>query len=405
MLFQSIYQMIAPGTDLSINIRKVENRLSVAVMPKRTSLKDEAQQIMVPLILNGTPEELDTQFLQAVTTPVQKAQGVLTNLETFEKQAEQMALQSRTAKSAAEKEPKETREKREKMEKLLKKAGEAITGKRYSEALTWLKQAKVLAIAEKQKEIEAKMQEVQKKASEGSLFTEDESQPQQDPIMQGQSPINGNPLKYKPGEQIPMFTTQPVQQTVSQPQQQPTQPQQTTPQPYPDGTWQAVQKPFMQIQYPMNDSQAQCQPGEQMQMTIPQQVQQPASQQQAPQSYPNGMQQPQPYWNGMQQPAYGQYYGQPVNPNPKQQPQQQMQQWQQSQPVPQQPQATVVQGCIGNNGREYHSQPTQQTEQFSFDKDDESDREILREDPYAEYLDFPQECRMKDEAQMELVYC
>ena len=60
---------------------------------------------------------------------------------------------------------------------------------------------------------------------------------------------------------------------------------------------------------------------------------------------------------------------------------------------------------MGNNGREFHSQPRQQAEQFSFDKDDESDREILREDPYAEYLDFPQECRMRDEAQMELVYC
>ena len=33
MFFQSIYQMITAGTDLSINIRKVENSLSVAVMP------------------------------------------------------------------------------------------------------------------------------------------------------------------------------------------------------------------------------------------------------------------------------------------------------------------------------------------------------------------------------------
>jgi len=27
----------------------------------------------------------------------------------------------------------------------------------------------------------------------------------------------------------------------------------------------------------------------------------------------------------------------------------------------------------------------------------------LREDPYAEYIDFPQECRMKDETQAELI--
>lgn len=83
--------------------------------------------------MNGTPEELDAEFLQAISTPVQKAQGILTNLETFEKQAEQAASQNKGAKSPLEKEPKEVREKREKMEKLLKKADEATACKRYSE--------------------------------------------------------------------------------------------------------------------------------------------------------------------------------------------------------------------------------------------------------------------------------
>ena len=140
----------------------------MAVVPRRSGVKDGER--IVPLILNGTPEELDAGFLQAVGTPVQKAQGILTNLEAFEKQAEQAASQSKAARSAAEKESKEVREKREKMEKLLKKAEDAMTGKRYSEALTWLKQAKILALPDKQKEIDEKMAEVQKKASEGSLF-------------------------------------------------------------------------------------------------------------------------------------------------------------------------------------------------------------------------------------------
>lgn len=78
-------------------------------------------------------------------------------------------------------------------------------------------------------------------------------------------------------------------------------------------------------------------------------------------------------------------------------------QWQQ--PVPAQPQHVPVQAAPGNNGnREYRSQP-QSAEMYSFDKDDECDRELLREDPYAEYLDFPEEYRMKDEAQMETVCC
>jgi PRTRC genetic system protein E len=157
MFFQTINRMITAGTDLSINIRQVNDKLTVAVMPRRAGLKDEAGEQIVPLVLNGTPEELDMEFLGAITAPVQKAQGILTNLETFEKQAEQAVSQSKAAKSVAEKESKEVREKREKMEKLLKKAEDATGGKRYSEALTWLRQAKRLAMPDKQKEIDVKI--------------------------------------------------------------------------------------------------------------------------------------------------------------------------------------------------------------------------------------------------------
>ena len=86
MFFQAINQMITAGTDLSINIRRVNNNLTVAVVPRRSGVKDGER--IVPLILNGTPEELDAGFLQAVGTPVQKAQGILTNLEAFEKQCQ-----------------------------------------------------------------------------------------------------------------------------------------------------------------------------------------------------------------------------------------------------------------------------------------------------------------------------
>lgn len=154
MFFQAINQMITTGTDLSINIRRVNDNLTVAVVPRRSGVK--AGERIVPLILNGTPEELDAGFLQAVGAPVQKAQGILTNLESFEKQAEQAVSQSKTSKPTVEKESKEAREKREKMEKLLKKAEDATAGKHYSEALTWFRQAKVLAQPDKQADIDKK---------------------------------------------------------------------------------------------------------------------------------------------------------------------------------------------------------------------------------------------------------
>lgn len=391
MFFQSIHQMLAAGTDLSINIRRMDDHLSVVVMPRRTNLKDEAGQLIVPLVLNGTPIELDGQFLQAVTTPLQKAQGILINLESFEKQAGQAAAQSKAAKAVEDKESKEAREKREKMEKLLKKAEEATIGNRHSEAMMWLKQAKVLATPEKQKEIEAKIQEVQNKASEGSLFADAAPQvspmPQQadapqQPSVSKQPPASSIPGQHEDG-QMQMFQTQPVQQPMPQPIFQP------SPQPVPQY---ASQPAFQPTPQPQTAAQFQTQP----------------------QAYQPGMQ---------QQPMYGQSYyqhpvnemaGQPMELQPVGQPQmyirqpegqaQQVQQWQQSQFIPQQPQTITMQAASGNTGREYHSQP-QPTETLSFDKDDESDRALLREDPYAEYLDFPKEYRMKDEAQMELVCC
>lgn len=324
MFFQAINQMITAGTDLSINIRRVNDNLTVAVVPRRSGVK--AGERIVPLILNGTPEELDAGFLQAVGAPVQKAQGILTNLESFEKQAEQAVSQSKTSKPTVEKESKEAREKREKMEKLLKKAEDATAGKHYSEALTWLRQAKVLAQPDKQADIDNKMAEVQKKASEGSLFDMVQppvTAPQPSLQQSAPQPMAAPTPQYRSGEQVPMFMPEqpaPAPQPVAQPQVQPVQYRQPAPQPVPQ---QAAPQP------------------QEIQFHQPVQVPQP-------QLADNR-------W--MQQPAPSQY-------------------------------ATVQEAAM-----------------YNFDKDYEDDRELLREDPYAEYPDFPKECRMTDMAQMDMVYC
>ena len=86
--------------------------------------------------------------------------------------------------------------------------------------MTWLKQARVLASAEKQKEIDVKMQEVQKQASEGSLFGMAEepvpvmSQPQVG--MNGRSqPVMQQPEMF-PEQHVHVTNPEPVMQTVHQ---------------------------------------------------------------------------------------------------------------------------------------------------------------------------------------------
>lgn len=314
--------MITAGTDLNINIRKMDN-----------SLKEDTRQNMVPLVVNGTPAELDMGFLQTILQPIQKVQGLLVNAENFEKQAEKATSQAKSSKAPTiPAESKEAREKREKMEKLLKKADDATAAKRFSEAMTWLKQARVLALDEK-------MQEVQKQASEGSLFgmTEEPA-----PVIpQSQGSMNGQP---QPGMQTSIF---PEQQT-----------------------------------HTMN----------------PEPVMQPA-----PQHIPQEMPQPVYGTNGAYiQPAPNRHVMQGTG----------MPQGVTMQPYPQQQVRQPTNGHIPNgtaqvpngNGREYQTAPTAH-DTFCFDPEDENDRELLREDPYAEYPDFPAEYRMKDETQVEMIYC
>ena len=59
--------MMTESVDLTIVIRKTNGQLTVSTLPKSNGLKDEAQNHIVPLTVTGTPQELDTGFLQAVT--------------------------------------------------------------------------------------------------------------------------------------------------------------------------------------------------------------------------------------------------------------------------------------------------------------------------------------------------
>ena len=130
MFFTAINQMMTEGVDLTLVIRKANGQLAVSTLPKSNGLKDEAQNHIVPLTVNGKPEELDAGFLQTVARPIQKAVGLITNMAQFEVQAEKAASESKAAKDAKAKETKEEKERREKYEKHLKKAEELIAAKK-----------------------------------------------------------------------------------------------------------------------------------------------------------------------------------------------------------------------------------------------------------------------------------
>ena len=214
MFFTAIHQMMTESVDLTIVIRKTNGQLTVSTLPKSNGLKDEAQNHIVPLTVTGTPQELDTGFLQAVTRPIQKACGLISNMAQFEAQADKAAASSKAAKEAKSKETKEEREKREKYEKLMKKAEELTAARNHREAVSVLTQAKAHANAAQLKEIEEKIKAADTEMNRGSLFDLMEQEAQPEPSVQQQQPHS----------QQPVYTQTPVQRN-PQPQRPQARPQ------------------------------------------------------------------------------------------------------------------------------------------------------------------------------------
>ena len=239
MFFTAIHQMMTESVDLTIVIRKTNGQLTVSTLPKSNGLKDEAQNHIVPLTVTGTPQELDTGFLQAVTRPIQKACGLISNMAQFEAQADKAAASSKAAKDAKSKETKEEREKREKYEKLMKKAEELTAARNHREAVSVLTQAKAHANAAQLKEIEEKIKAATAEMNKGSLFDlmEQEAQPEQPAYTQ--TPQTQHP--QQPVPQQPVYTQSPQPPMPGQAQPAPQRPQQAyTQQP---GIWPPQQQP------------------------------------------------------------------------------------------------------------------------------------------------------------------
>ena len=75
MFFQTIYGLLADSTEVGINIKRVNDKLTVAVMPRHKKLKDGASGGFIPLVASGTPEELDCGFANIMVAPVAKAES------------------------------------------------------------------------------------------------------------------------------------------------------------------------------------------------------------------------------------------------------------------------------------------------------------------------------------------
>lgn len=246
MFFTHMHQMMTEGVDMTLVIRKNAGQLTVSLLPKSNSLKDDAQNRLVPLTMSGTPGELDAGFFPAAMQPLQRVAGLLSNMAQFEQQADRAAANSKAAKEKKEKETKEEKDKREKYEKYLKKAEELLAAKNYAEALTSLQQARLHATEEQAKKVDERIIATKAAMNQGSLFDMSPAQPVPAapaaaapvaPAATGAMPPN-SVVQDRPASVTPI---PPVQGYPAQPAAQPVEAIPAQPAPYPATSQYAAQ--------------------------------------------------------------------------------------------------------------------------------------------------------------------
>lgn len=166
--FNQIAQLDFTGV-LQLNIAKgAESNLIVSVILNNEQCGDKAKNLIPPLTFNATPQEFDEGFFQQITTPIQKASGLMVDMEVFIKQLEEAKKQSAMEKEKAEREKKEKETKEKKYKEGMAKADELEKEGKFRDA--WMKVPDITEFPEKSDEIRKRKTELSEKFSTPSLF-------------------------------------------------------------------------------------------------------------------------------------------------------------------------------------------------------------------------------------------
>jgi PRTRC genetic system protein E len=166
--FNQIAQMGITG-DLQLTISKgIEDTLIVSIMLQNEQCGDNAKQMIPPLNLRGTAEELDEGFFQQITTPLETASGLMVNMEAFMKQLEVAKKQSAMEKEKSNIQKKEQETKDKKFKDGMAKADELEKEGKFREA--WMKVPEITDYPEKADEIRKRKSELSNQFSSTGLF-------------------------------------------------------------------------------------------------------------------------------------------------------------------------------------------------------------------------------------------
>ena len=166
--FNQIAQLDFTGT-LQLTIAKgVDTHLIVSVLLSNEGCGDNAKNLIPPLTFNATAQEFDEGFFEQITTPIQKASGLMVDMEDFMKQLEEAKKQSAMEKEKSDKQKKEQEVKDKKYKEAMTRVDELEKEGKFREA--WMKVPDMGEFPNKADEIRKRRTTLSDKFSAPSLF-------------------------------------------------------------------------------------------------------------------------------------------------------------------------------------------------------------------------------------------
>ena len=186
-----VLEQYLENADLNLVLKKTKNGIVVSILPK-PNIKDKAKENLIPLIIKGTSNELDQQFIKLITTKLAPTTGIISNIAEFEAQSEEMKAKSEAQKKAKEEKTKAD----EKSKKELDGADKLLAESKFDECQE--KIDKSLKNNEKYKpalELQEKLNKFKPQSNQVDIFgviEEEKAKPQSKPIQLNQEQILPN---------------------------------------------------------------------------------------------------------------------------------------------------------------------------------------------------------------------
>lgn len=162
--FKTISEHMKDGQQLSLTIKKNGENLVVSILPDTSSVKDKSVSNLTPLVMNGTPDDFENGFAEALA-PVDKAIGLISDVKAYENEVEQ----TRSKSEMESKKKAETDKLKKKYNDLLSLAKKNINAKKFKDARSVLEKASELSCSDK-KDIDNVLADIESKSGSNSLF-------------------------------------------------------------------------------------------------------------------------------------------------------------------------------------------------------------------------------------------